>query len=268
MNRLVQVIFYSLLLLALMFTGCESINSLIDPMGSPKTHVYDPSVPAENTCSLSQSYTVTVKQFNGKSVNWIRYNQIIIPAGEHEFLVDYSWERPLGGGKVERHTSRDITARFRFLPGNEYTIGSREDSSGRTVGIVFSNNTEIMAEREREKRRVEEEFKTSLPAESTTPTILEGKWVWTRQGWAPQYFNISGNAWEYVTNTIPEKGLFSISGDVLTLFTLFRKFDDGWRPETDYRNAVSEHRFTIEADGSLRMKTIKGFSKEGPFIKE
>jgi hypothetical protein len=240
-----------------MMAGCETFD-ITKPL------VYDRSVPVEQSCTLVPGGGITVRKFDGKSVSWHR--AVVIPAGEHEFEVDYNVTTPVGAGRMERHSSSGIIVSGRFIPGHEYTTVTQEDTFNRIVNVWFQDNTAVAAERAREKAEEESNFKARLPVESFEPTSLEGIWVWSPEGWSPRTLSITGNVWEYNWNRA--KGLFVIDGDVLTLFKLFGKQGDEWVPETDYRNAVVEYRFTLDADGSLRMTSLRGSSTDGPFYKD
>lgn len=259
MNYLAQVFFTTALFLV-MFTNCTSLNA-------QQYVIYDKSIPAEQTCTLKHSMAVTTRKFNGKTVSWNK--PVIIPAGEHDFVVDYKWDKPIGGNRVERQTAKGITVRYKFMAGNVYTMWAETDDFSKTGRVIFKNDTEIAAEKERERERVEAEYKAMLPNETTEPTEFEGAWKAVVEGWSPTYISFKGNTWQYSEGSKDQKGLFIISNDTLKLIRLFERWDGGeWKPDNDYRNAVSEYRFVFEEDGGFLLTTIKGFAKRGTFHKE
>ena len=272
MNYLLKVVAAASMLLV-GFTGCGTINEQLGLADTSKPLVYDTSVPLEQTSTLSQFMSVTIRKFNGNSVSWNR--PVIIPAGEHDFVVDYKWDKPhpFRSNVVERQTSSGITVRYKFKPGHKYTMAAQTDDSRRTVSIVLKDETEIAKEREMDNARVEAEFKASLPKETTKPTRFEGTWK-VPKDWGTffSYMSFKGNTWEYSpgsNSSDGERGLFIINGDTFKLFRQFTQGNDGeWRPDNDYRNAVSEYRFVFEADGGFRLITIKGFGKKGTFYKQ
>lgn len=269
MNCLTQV-FFTTSLFFVVFAGCM-------PLYAQKFVIYDKSIPTEQTCSLKHSLSVTTRIFNGKTVSWSRNKPVIIPAGRHDFIVDYKWDNPINR---TRETSRGIIVRYTFKAGHEYTMITEQDAFRRTVRVVFRDDTEIAEEKQRkqeEDKRKQEEYKAMLPSETTEPTKFEGTWK-VPKDWGTQfsYISFKGNTYQYspgFNDSDGEKGLFIIDGDILKLFRLFKGNSSGnWGPIPDYdynyQNAVSEHRLVFEADGGFRLITIKGFAKSGTFYKE
>ena|GEM_PF-7118825 len=267
MNRLAQASFMAALFFVVLSSGCQTLNTLVDPT---QPIVYDSSVPAEQTSILSQCTTIKIKKINGKSM--FRYSRMIIPAGTHEFVVDYSWDTPVtpvtpAGGKRERHFRNNIAVSYKLIAGHEYFMCAKEDSFKRTVGIVLTDLTEKEAESKREKAQVEEKFKARLPVESSKPTRFEGTWVGASWPVKNTSVTVTGNTWQCVRNNneLGEKGLFIIKGETITFFQLYSWNSQlgEWRPFEDYRNAVFEYRFTFEKDGGLCLTGIKGISYMG-----
>ena len=228
--------------------------------------VYDKTVPLGKTCTLLQGTSIKVRKFNGKTVNWKR--KIIIPAGTHEFVIDYSWEG---------QTINGITARYTLIAGHDYRIEPiiNNFNFNKTLQIGFMDITvnESVANVEWERKKaMHETIKTRLPKEATEPTQFEGTWVCNAKS-----LSFSGNSWQYFRFRPLEKGLFIIEGDTITFFKLQIKsrFSNGTDSEwfSIIENNVPEYRFVFEGDSAFRMTIIKGiddkmFDEAGPFYRD
>ena len=272
---------------------CLSANHLA---AQRKPIIYDKSIPAHQTCTLVLVHDCyfSIKKFNEKTVRWrsvftegrinYAYSQdIIIPAGTHDFVVDYS--KPLGNNQYQ--TATGLTVRHIFQPGHEYVMYAEIDDQGAIFGQFVKAVIEDAVVLEEKKAKIEEdkkkkwameeaerkEFLSSLPEHSTKPTLLQGGWKIEVQNLRKTLLFI-GNTWTYNSDgpflsspVYGEYGLFIIDGTTLKVYLTEIKEGErpaktlrgaGFKPISDYKNAVSEYNFVFEADGRLRLRKIKG----------
>ncbi len=109
---------------ALLLAGCVSAATPIS---------YDNSAPPEKCCTLNVIATLTVKEFDGKTVNWAAgfgdsWAAVQIPEGSHTFVLDYS--RQVQGGY---HHQENIVFRYDgFVAGRIYEMIAAEGAEGRS----------------------------------------------------------------------------------------------------------------------------------------
>ncbi len=115
----------AILCFALLLGGCVSAATPIS---------YDNSAPPEKRCTLNVIATLTVKEFDGKSVNWAAgfgdsWAAVQIPEGSHTFVLDYS--RQVQGGY---HHQENIVFRYDgFVAGRTYQMVAAEGAEGRSL---------------------------------------------------------------------------------------------------------------------------------------
>ena len=235
-----------------------------------KPFIYDKKIPATQTCTLSHFSDIFIKKFNGKSVNW-RSSNIVIPAGNHEFEVNYS--SYIGNNQYQAKAG--IIVRYNFVAGRNYTIRTEANRVNNTVNVFITDDAEVEAEKQRLVESERAEFFSMLPNETTEPTQYEG--IWKERG-SPSgfpYISFKGNTFEYFKTPQYNAGnrirLFIIEGDILKLFDV-KKLENGeWDVREGGRifNNYSEHRFVFNEEGFFSLKTIKGFDGyDGTFYKE
>jgi len=81
---------------------------------------YATSVPPEKLCTLYIANTLSVKQFNGESVDWkvsglSAWTMVQLPEGTHTFVVDY--DRTMNHARESAH---NITGIGNFIAGRTY----------------------------------------------------------------------------------------------------------------------------------------------------
>lgn len=104
--------------------------------------VYDPSVPPEELCTVQLVGSLTVTAFDGGEVRWKAKNfknwaTIQIPAGLHDFVLDYSRTVSAQG---ETHVARGIQFRYEdFAAGRTYRMWGAEGAEARGFGGMFKD---------------------------------------------------------------------------------------------------------------------------------
>ena len=148
------------LALGLVFVGCAS-----------KPTVYDPSVPLEQSCTITIGTGVV--SFDGVPPKpaWPVGKKLIIPAGSHTFVLRDFREIQTGYQQFTTYRSPDIPITYEFLPGHDYMIAMPFDQRSRTFTAKITDNTELDRELNRE-----------LTPDPLSPDAspLEGKWVHTK----------------------------------------------------------------------------------------
>jgi hypothetical protein len=103
-----------------LFFGCGLSSKAV-----VKNHVYDVSIPEEETCILKYSARLTVVQFNEIKVNWNsiwRDGSVVkIPAGEHTLIVNYESSTRMGS-YIRTQTADGLTISHEFHSGKTYEL--------------------------------------------------------------------------------------------------------------------------------------------------
>jgi hypothetical protein len=130
-----------------MLNGCVNSATKI-----PYTH----SAPPEETCTLNIIATLTVRNFDGKEVDWKpnwgdSWASVQISAGSHTFIVDY--ERQINRGfapgtptmQMGRHHRGGITISYdKFMAGHTYQMIAAEGMEAVGFTGMFANMAQTM----------------------------------------------------------------------------------------------------------------------------
>jgi hypothetical protein len=230
-----------------LFAGTAAIILCMACQSGPSVH--DKSVSVEKSSTLYIHGALKVKSFDGKQVSWGKRG-VIIPAGSHEFTVDYYNEFPQGEARGAIHTAKGIIVQYSFEEGRFYSMNFQEEKAEffneKLVRIVFKDETEYITKREAQKKEKErrEAGKDPVPQPSSDPTVLEG--VWRIDQYSPSY-TFSGNSWRKGYY----KGVFIIDGTILKLYTLYEDYkgNDNWKKHERYQELL----FTLKDDGTLEL---------------
>jgi hypothetical protein len=116
---------------ALLAAGCGT---------SPGVFTYDETIPPDQSVLVVFGSGLAVLEYNGIDVNanWYpndkwRVNKITLPAGEMTILFNY-WVN-IGRGNTSYHiTGDDISLKYTFEPGKEYTVANYTKDHGFIFG--------------------------------------------------------------------------------------------------------------------------------------
>jgi hypothetical protein len=111
-------------LAVLVFVGCASSPAM----------VFDSTVPKEQSAELQLDYKLWITGIDGKAVQWREVHKAIIPAGEHEFTLNFRGQ-PFGLGRDDLvvKSNLPLTAtleagkKYRIFPGASSEFAYRED---------------------------------------------------------------------------------------------------------------------------------------------
>jgi hypothetical protein len=104
--------------------------------------VYDPSVPPEEQCTVMLAATLTVTAFDGDEVRWKAKNgqnwaTVQIPAGSHDFVIDYSRYVSAQG---DIHAAKDVRFRYEdFAAGHTYRMWGAVGAEARGFKGMFDD---------------------------------------------------------------------------------------------------------------------------------
>jgi len=213
-------------------TGCISMLSAMAKSMIKDYGVYDNSVPESQLVDFLFT-GVSIKTFDGNNVNWgngsDNMGRIKIPAGTHDFTYDWVHEetRQTGtshysGTTIIHYTTttrslKDITvSQMQFLPGHRYGLSGGWING--QVRIYIHDLTNMRAD-------MYGDIIPNAPKESTTtPTVLEGRWIGTDN----TSFRFNGNTWiaamppdtltNYSDTTVRARGTFEINGNKVTMY--------------------------------------------------
>jgi hypothetical protein len=102
-----------LLAIFVLFTGCAT-----------QVEVYDASIAPDKLCTLEIVATIAVTKYDGEAVNWTAsglssWKKIQIPAGRHEFVIDYTRYDMYS----DEARAKDIKIGYdKFLAGHTYQL--------------------------------------------------------------------------------------------------------------------------------------------------
>lgn len=127
------------LIIALITVLCCSPACLA---ASDEPTVYDPSVPPEERCTVMLATTLTVTGFDGEEVRWRAkglksWLAIEIPAGAHDFILDYS---RTAGAQGQTHVAKAVHFRYEdFVAGHTYRMWGAEGAEPRGFAGMFKD---------------------------------------------------------------------------------------------------------------------------------
>ena len=116
--------------------------------------VYDPSIPPEECCTVLLAPSLTVKSFDGTEVNWRVKGfknsvPILIPAGAHDFVLDYSRAADTQGST---HVAKGVQFHYEdFVAGHTYRMWGAEGAEPRGFGGMFKDITGSMMDTVQQK---------------------------------------------------------------------------------------------------------------------
>lgn len=109
--------------------------------------VYDPSVPLEECCTVMLASTLMVSAFDGDAVHWETkglqsWVAIQIPAGPHDFVLDYSRSVSTQG---KTHYAKAVQFRYEdFIAGHTYRMWAAEGAEARGFSGMLKDITGSM----------------------------------------------------------------------------------------------------------------------------
>jgi hypothetical protein len=202
----------SVLLVALLIAGCSS---------TPKTTIYDKSVPLEQSSTLIISAGCSVIEFDGKSTQfsteWQAHNSLnakrmIIPAGTHTLKL---YAEVVYSGARHMISSELITREF--LPEHSYAAAANANVGGSFIAVIIDQTALIP------------ELKPDISRSDASP--FEGNWVNIQNEEDRMIF--SGNEYMVLSKTqgwATTRGTFSHNSGTVTLNISFYESKDGWMP--------------------------------------
>jgi len=109
-------------------------------VNTTKNIPYVSFAPPEKTCTLKIVGTLTVKQFNGKEVEWAAgfgdsWASVQIPEGSHTFVLDY--ERSVYDGR--QYQSGIIVSYDNFIAGHTYQMVAAAGAEAGGFSGLFTN---------------------------------------------------------------------------------------------------------------------------------
>jgi len=242
----------SMIIAVLVTTGCSS---------TPKTSIYNSSVPLEQSSTLRISEDCWVSEFNEKVVgkDWDTTatfftsveKRVIIPSGTHTLKIGYVYF----SGSSRYTLTNTITNDF--LPGHTYVVVGYRHTFKAGSRLFLFDETEIY-------NMCESFVPNQTSAEATQ---FEGVWVNTKD--VKKRLSFADDLFLYTENdkNVIAMGFFRINGKTILMDLTFQKMKNGywWFPADEEREGWKELEFdgtTItDVSGNILFPSIGAFKK-------